>query len=108
MSAPDSPLPYTLGQLAIACHDEWLGNLRVIKELEVEQWRAERDHPWTQRVESEVAFTRAQAESMRVLWLTLKALSRHEAEIMPLITVALAADGGAFPPQIKEAAHERA
>jgi hypothetical protein len=109
MSAPPSPLPFTLGQLAIAAHDEWLGNLRVIKTLEVEEYRAPGDDDWTLRVKDSIAFSRSQAESMRVLWIALKAMSRHEADFMPLIAVALAAEGLPINHhQPEDAAHERA
>jgi hypothetical protein len=108
MSAPPCPLPFTLGQLAIAAHDEWLGNLRVIKELEVEEYRLPGDHDWTLRAKESIAFSRSQAEHMRVLWITLKAMSRHEASFMPLIAVALAAEGITPSQHQEDAAHERA
>jgi hypothetical protein len=106
---PSTPLPFTLGELAIAAWDAAHSEAFVAAELEVEC------HRWPDgSYESRIAKDgRAQAlrqhTRLSALHLILRGLSRHEADFMPLIAVALAAENlsPTFPSQTGDA-HERA
>ena len=110
MSAPPCPLPFTLGQLAIAAWDAAQSDAFVAAELEAETYRWPEGSYEARIAKGSREHSLRQNVKLNALHVMLRAMSRHEASFMPLIAVALAAEGIAPSPSPhqEDAAHERA